>query len=302
MYTHILPVLRCPCCGAGFELAESRKDDEEIAESRKCGEEIIEGKVLCGNGHTFCIHEGILDFQSQEQELFNSWNGYSEEDGNDNLDYELDAHKTVNQKKIEKDFLDSIIEEVRKLKSGFLLDIASGRGVLLREILKNIDADVTVISTDLSLQILTQDRLKLKRLNPHVKVNYIACDATNLPIRDCSMDMACTYVGFTNMANLMESGIRDTARVLKANAPLINSTVYMDENAEGAKRTARFFAENHMEGAEKIYLRNELLTIHKKYFSTVRERIIYEGIAEAVEDDLIPCGGEWFANALLIAE
>ena len=27
-----------------------------------------------------------------------------------------------------------------------------------------------------------------------------------------------------------------------------------------------------------------------------------EGIAEAVEGDLIPCGGEWFANALLIAE
>ncbi len=54
MYTHILPVLRCPCCGAGFELAESRKEDEEI----------IEGKVLCGKGHLFFIHEGILDFQS----------------------------------------------------------------------------------------------------------------------------------------------------------------------------------------------------------------------------------------------
>ncbi|HBA48720.1 MAG TPA: hypothetical protein DCZ91_13165 [Lachnospiraceae bacterium] len=208
----------------------------------------------------------------------------------------------MNQKKLEKDFLDSIVEEVRKLKSGFLLDIASGRGMLLRELLKDIDADVTVISTDLSFQILKHDRNKLRQINPYVKVNYIACDATNLPIRDCSMDTACTYAGFTNMANLMESGIRDTARVLKANAPLINSAVYMDENAEGAKKTAHFFAENHMEGAEKIYLRNELLAIHKKYFNTVRERIIYEGIAEAVEGDLIPCGGDWFANVVLIAE
>ena len=208
----------------------------------------------------------------------------------------------MNQLKLEKDFLDSIVEEVRKLKSGFLLDIASGRGMLLRELLKNMDADVTVTSTDLSFQILKHDRIKLRQVNPHVKVNYIACDATNLPIRDNSMDMACTYAGFTNMANLMESGIRDTARVLKANAPLINSSVYMDENAEGAKKAARYFAENHMEGAEKIYLRNELLAIHKKYFSTVRERIIYEGIAEAVEGDLIPCGGEWFANVVLIAE
>lgn len=28
----------------------------------------------------------------------------------------------------------------------------------------------------------------------------------------------------------------------------------------------------------------------------------YEGIAEAVEGDLIPCGGDWFANVVLIAE
>ena len=104
------------------------------------------------------------------------------------------------------------------------------------------------------------------------------------------------------MMNLMENGIRDTARVLKEHAPLINSTVYMDENADGAKKVAEYLMENHMEGAEKIYIRDELQAIHKKYFQTVREKIIYEGIAETVEEDLIPCTGEWFANVVLIAE
>ena len=76
----------------------------------------------------------------------------------------------------------------------------------------------------------------------------------------------------------------------------------MDENADGAKRVTKYLAENHMEGSEKIFIRNELLEIHKKYFKTVREKVIYEGIAEAVEGDLIPCNGEWFANVVLIAE
>ena len=292
MYTNILPILRCPHCGARFSLTESKKD----------GEEIVEGKIVCEKEHTFYIHEGILDFQSQEQERFNSWTEYFKEETDVDFDDKFDSHKTDNQRKIERDFLDGIVEEAAKLKGGFLLDIASGRGLLLREILKNVDTNVEIISADLSFRVLWRDRIKFREINPHIKVNYIACDAMNLPIQDNSIDMACTFVGFTNMMNLMENGIRDTARVLKEHAPLINSTVYMDENADGAKKVAEYLMENHIEGAEKIYIRNELLAIHKKYFQTMREKIIYEGIAETVEEDLIPCTGEWFANVVLIAE
>lgn len=291
MYANILPVLCCPECGAGFKLTESRTEMNEI----------VAGKIVCENGHAFSIHEGILDFQSQEQNTFNSWSEYIDEDGYDAFGEKLEAQKTDRQRKIEKDFLDSIVEEAVRLKAGFLLDVASGRGVLLRELLKHTNENVNIISADLSFQVLKHDRIRLGQANPHIKVNYIACDATNLPFRDRSIDMACTYVGFTNMADLMEKGIRDAARVLKDDAPLINSSVYMDENAEGAKRMAKSLAENHMEGAEKIFIRNELLAIHKAYFRTVREKIVYEGIAEAVEGDLIPCGGEWFANVVLIA-
>lgn len=65
--------------------------------------------------------------------------------------------------------------------------------------------------------------------------------------------------------------------------------IYMDENADGAKKVARYLTENHMKDAQKIYTRDELLTIHTKYFRTIHEKNIYEGIAESVEGDLIPC-------------
>ncbi len=292
MYTNILTVLRCPHCGAEFQLMESKREDDEI----------IEGKIVCEKGHAFYIHDGILDFQSQEQEIFNSWSEFDKDERYAELDRKIDENKTENQRKIENDFINAIAREVKNLRTGFLLDVASGRGLLLRELLKNAGPDVDIISVDLSFHILKQDRLKFRESHPHARVNYIVCDATRLPIQDNSIDMACTFVGFTNMVNLMENGIQDAARVLKDNSPLINSSVYMDENADGAKRAAKYLAENHMKGAEKIYIRNELLAIHKKYFKTVREKIIYEGIAEAVDGDLFPCAGEWFANAVLIAE
>lgn len=292
MYTDIVPILRCPYCGTGFDLAEGRMENEEV----------VEGKITCKKGHVFSIHEGILDFNSQEQESLNSWNEYYKGESYDDFDRELDAHDTETQRKNKKDFLDGIVEEAKKLNHGYLLDVASGRGLLLRELLKNVDSSVRVISTDLSFTVLKYNRVKLKRDNPRVRVNYIACDATILPIVNNSIDMVCTFVGFANMMNLMEDGIKDAARVLKAGAPLINSTVYMNKNADGAQRVTRFLKENNMAGAEKMFIRNELITIHKKYFKTIREKVIYEGIAENVEVDLIPCAGEWFANVVIIAQ
>lgn len=292
MYTNIMSVLRCPHCGTRFELVESQIESEEI----------VEGKIICEKGHVFSVHEGILDFNSQEQESLNAWNEYYEEESYDDFDRGLDARDTETQRKNKKDFLAGIVEEARKLNDGYLLDVASGRGLLLRELLRNIDAPVSIISTDLSFQVLKYDRIKLKEINPRVKVNYIACDATRLPIETGSIDMVCTFAGFANMMNLMEDGIKDAARVLKTGAPLINSSVYMNENADGAQRVVSYFRENDMVGAEKMFIRKELLAIHKKYFKTIHEKIIYEGIAESIEVDLIPCTGEWFANVVLIAQ
>ena len=98
-----------------------------------------------------------------------------------------------------------------------------------------------------------------------------------------------------------EDGIKEAARVLKPGAPLVNSAVYMDETADGAQEVIRFLRENDMAGAERMFIRRELLSIHGRYFPTVQEKIICEGTAEGAEADLIPCAGEWFANAVLIA-
>ena len=143
MYTNILTVLRCPHCGTEFQLMESKREDDEI----------IEGKIVCEKGHAFYIHDGILDFQSQEQEILNSWSELDKDERYAELDRKIDENKSENQRKIENDFINAIAREVQNLRTGFLLDVASGRGLLLRELLKNAGSDVDIISADLSFHI-----------------------------------------------------------------------------------------------------------------------------------------------------
>ena len=82
-----------------------------------------------------------------------------------------------------------------------------------------------------------------------------------------------------------EDGIKEAARVLKPGAPLVNSAVYMDETADGAQGVIRFLGENGMAGAEKMFIRRELLAVYGRYFPTVQEKIICEGTAEGAEAD-----------------
>lgn len=103
------------------------------------------------------------------------------------------------------------------------------------------------------------------------------------------------------MGNLAESGIKDTARVLKPQAKLINSCIYLHEDTPGFHHLRQFFSENGAAGAENFLLKQKIQEIHSSYFSDVSDQIVYEGIAEPSNDDLIPCAGEWFADTVVTA-
>lgn len=292
MYTEILDHLCCPCCRRPLDLHHAKVEAGEI----------ISGELSCQCGQSYPIREGIADFGSHEQDGLNSWSGYYEENSYEELDKRVESNRSEHQKWIESQFLRSITAETSRLSEGYLLDIASGRGILLRELLKTSAPNVHIISTDLSFQVLKYDRIKLKKQHPQSKVSFLACDAAELPIKSDSIDVACTYVGFVNMGNLAGRGIEGSARVLRPGAQLIDSCIYMDKEAAGYQHAAEIFMENGDAGAEQFFLKENLLPIHRKYFSSVTERIVYEGIAEAYPDDLIPCEGEWFADALIISQ
>ena len=58
MHREILQILRCPKCNEELALITEKEEDSEI----------IEGKLKCKNNHCWQISEGVINFQSVEQE------------------------------------------------------------------------------------------------------------------------------------------------------------------------------------------------------------------------------------------
>ncbi len=291
MYKKVLEVLQCPKC-------RSRLTLDSVTEQN--GEEIVQGTLKCSCNHTYRIYKGVIDFNSVEQNNANSWSEYYKDMDYETLDKEIEARKSEEYKKNQETFLRGILDEVCTLKEGFVLDVASGRGMLLSRLIARINQEVHVIATDLSFEVLMYDRIKLANINPNVKVTYIACDATNLPIQDGSIDVVTTFVGFANMFDLIEQGIKDSARITKKGGRLVDSILYIKRDNPHFDEVDQVLSEHGYEGVINYYTSEVEMELHNKYFSRTKEKMIYEGIAEEIEGDLLPIPGEWFGYAVIL--
>ena len=291
MFKEIIPLLSCPCCKKDFTCFPSETEKEEI----------VEGFIECAEGHRYPIRKGVLHMGSAEQENGNTWSDYYQDMSPEELDRALEERKTENQRNIQHKFLKDTAAETAKLKKGFLLDIASGRGLLLSRLIETAGSDVHIISADLSFTVLMYDRLKLAEKARHLKVSYIACDATNLPFKPDSVDMACSFSGFLNMGSLFEAGISESARVLKKGADLIHATAYMNPETHGFREVEKTLDTMNQKAVARNLVQEDVLALHRRYFSTVSDSFSYEGIAEGEEADLIPYHGDWFADAVITA-
>ncbi|MDO4197793.1 MAG: class I SAM-dependent methyltransferase [Erysipelotrichaceae bacterium] len=210
----------------------------------------------------------------------------------------IEGRKSIPQLETENKFINDIVDKTAVLKSGYLIDIATGRGMLLKRLIERVDENVHIISADLSFAVLEYDRLKFKE-SCRCKVSYIACDATELPLKDDCIDMICTFTGYLNMGELYEEGLCESRRVLKKGGSLIDSLIYMDEKTKGYAEVKRIMEENGMGKTAEYIVRDKVLDLHQRYFNKVKDEISYEGIGEETKGDLLPYPGEWYENAII---
>lgn len=287
MYKEILGLLVCPICKGKF-LLEARELEND---------EVVEGSLVCEKAHRYAIRKGVIDFGSQEQDGFNEWSEFLKENNFEELDREIEQQKSAKEKEQQQKHIDSIVKEVVKLENGCVLDIASGRGMLLTQLVKKVKKNVSLIATDLSFDILMYDRIKMKKLNPNAHINYIACDATAMPLEEGSVDMTVSFYGVANMVGIVEAGIKEAARVTNKNGKFLNAYLVIKEDSEGFRVMKKLCEENGMAGAERACLDKEMQELHKKYFPEVLTHVIIEDIYSEEENklDLLPYKGEWFS-------
>ena len=198
--------------------------------------------------------------------------------------------------------LDTIVSAVCNHKYKTVLDIASGRGLLLTELVKKLDKDVHIICADLSAFVLKYDHQKFKRIAPDRKISYLACDATNLPLKDQVIDAATTYCGFSNMVGCADVALKDACRVIKPAGILADSYVVIEKESMGYAQLHQVCTDQQITGAEDFFLHDGVLKHHEDLFSGVECHVAFEGIGVGNDMDLLPYDGEWYAEQVFVSK
>ena len=187
MYKEILKLLKCPNCNEELRLTVEKEEYSEV----------VEGKLSCKGGHDWAIREGVINFGCVEQELANNWTESYEQYDEEEMDRKLSEGNPQNLIIISDKAKKFIIDSINNKENEFILDIATGRGALFTEMMKQLKVESQIICTDLISVVLKYDRLKAKKINPEIKVNYIKVrDATNLPFKDNTIDTAVSFLEF----------------------------------------------------------------------------------------------------------
>ncbi len=284
MYRDILSIMVCPKCGEKLTL-NSR---EEI------NGEVIEGTLACINNHKWKVQDGIINLESEEQSMANDWSESYKQ-----MDYdELDMLITKRTPKMQLDAMElakvKLINSIHELNANRILDIATGRGMLLTKLAQNYGSNIDLVCVDLSFEVLKYDRIKVLKINPKAKVNYIACDATKLPFTDNAFDLSVSFFGISNMGDLASKGIKEGVRVSQNG--LANVGVVIKDDNHKIDELNKLLKENGYDFNLYSCTESNFCKLHKIDNShKVEVNKVFEGIAEKNENDLVPIEGEWFA-------
>ncbi|GLC29183.1 class I SAM-dependent methyltransferase [Clostridium omnivorum] len=291
MYKDLSDILICPECKGKLKLSINKEENGEV----------IDGKLCCDNNHNWAIKEGVINFGSKEQDLSNNWEEMFIQNGYEGLDKKILDSTPENMIRINEMTKDFIINRINNHENKVILDIATGRGMLLTELARKITVDAQVVCADLSFEVLKYDRLKVKKINPNLKINYIACDATNLPIKENSIDLAVSFHGIANMLDKIPLGVVEAKRVLKEEKSLLNCGTNIRENSQGYKAMKEWFNSQEIYEAEKVFTNLGFKNVHEAAsFKNVELITIAEDNGQKCDTDLIPYEGEWFS--VVVAE
>lgn len=292
MYKTILNHLCCPRCRRNLTIRSDVAIDDDV----------IEGILTCENGHIYHIRKGVADFNSVEQEFANQWEELTEDQSFEDFDCEVDTHNPTEVIERRKMVLDAIVDAVSDHECKVVLDIASGRGLLLTELTKTLDKDVHIISVDLSSFVLKYDHQKFKRIAPNKKISYLACNASNLPLKDNVVDAATTYCGFSNMVGCASEALQDAHRVIKPAGILVDSYVVIEKESKGYEELHQVCIDQQITGAEDFFLHDGVAKYHGDLFSMVKYNVVFEGMGVGNGMDLLPYDGEWYAEQVFVSK
>jgi len=261
----------------------------------------------CEDHHKYNIEDGVIFFNTREMngELWSlylrNYEHYVQEATHPGLSRYLEGEIPCNE---------IMWRAVEKLRPNTIVDMACGTGSGIKYVLKRINWPCTVILTDLSFRILAWNRQFFAEeiKNPYVDYVFLACDCSNIPLHNNSIDMVFSYGGFESMQDKMMDGFKEAYRILKPTGQAIyNMSLVDDPNHDNTKKWIELYrsqGEKYAE-TEKTNDASQWLAACKSVGFNKNESIKIYGDMPAPDTNIFPFENQvlrWMGCHVFISE
>ncbi len=215
----------------------------------------------CDNNHEYAVVDGVLDFNTREipGELWSlSLRNYDAYLQGQHSPHNSNYDRGLNQ-------ADVIWKVIESKRPRIILDMACGMGIGIKSQIERITWPVTIIMVDISHRILKWNKIfySTEHKNPFVRMVYLACDGSNLPIMNNAVDLVFSYAGYESMQAKMMDGVREAYRVLKNGGCSVYTKLAIEDfKSENSKTWIRLLLSS-LEEEEKDWWKKELIDAHQ---------------------------------------
>jgi ubiquinone/menaquinone biosynthesis C-methylase UbiE len=203
----LFPLLRCPVCHGSVTPISINGDG-----------------YSCKNGHTWSVEDGVVVFTRNDPPSDN-WSASQK-------DFAAYASSTRNWVRSSSPQVESIVEQIAAHGSGLHLDICTGQGGLLYNLIRRVSPPAGILSIDMSLHVQRFNSRYLHESDPQMDVTFISADASDLPLADSSVETVSSF-HMGNMLDRMRPGMSEVARVLRPGGLFAFNHISIEDGSGG---------------------------------------------------------------------
>ena len=289
MLVDIVPLLRCPTCQTALELVNIEEQEES--------KDLVQGTIKCQNNHSWPIENGVLAF-SREDAPSDPWSKSFKE---------FDAF-IENKRWAVSSFATDVAHIISSIPSNTpepYLDLCTGDGVLLFNLLDTMNASTSLISIDMSLHAQKYNRRYTAEMEAGHPINFIASDASVLPIKSDTIPCVISFA-MANMMGKMADGVNEAHRVLQKGGLFVFTHMFVDEDSEGWRILNEVLAKYGTTDHGYLGLQNDFDNLmgrigFSKYDVSIVKEVIGDPNRDTESGPIFPYPNERMQNVLVKA-